>query len=424
MPTGANAPGWTAIEVDSAGRLAYLLAAPETEWKPKPLDWRPLLDAAKVDAASLRPVTPLGVPAAPFDARAAWIGSYVTGSSAAGGANDRAPMRIEAAAWKGTPVFFAVSAPDGRAAEPAEFGSRTAERFMGVLELIVVAVAVLLAVRNVRARRGDRQGAVRVAIALFVIAGAAELFHAAGRTGVLAAASDLAPILGNATRVALYMLVAYLAVEPYVRRRWPELLISWARLVGGRPRDPLVARHVLIGLLGGFGHAILSATARPIAAALDGGSAEFRQFLIGNPWDALAAVFGSTAGALMSSTMIIILLMIFMIVLRRRALAGAALFLVYLTFFWLSVAQRPASIPSYLAIASLLAFVMLRYGLVAITVTQATFFALFRAPLLPGAGWATATAPVTLATVIALALWAFHTSLGGQPMFSSKLLDE
>ena len=40
----------------------------------------------------------------------------------------------------------------------------------------------------------------------------------------------------------------YLALEPYVRRIWPETVISWSRLLTGRLNDPLVASHVLIGL--------------------------------------------------------------------------------------------------------------------------------------------------------------------------------
>lgn len=39
----------------------------------------------------------------------------------------------------------------------------------------------------------------------------------------------------------------YAAVEPYVRRRWPQMLISWSRLLDGRWRDPLVGRDLLIG---------------------------------------------------------------------------------------------------------------------------------------------------------------------------------
>jgi serine/threonine-protein kinase len=43
----------------------------------------------------------------------------------------------------------------------------------------------------------------------------------------------------------------YIALEPYVRRRWPATLVSWSRLLAGRFRDPLVGRDVLVGCLAG-----------------------------------------------------------------------------------------------------------------------------------------------------------------------------
>ena len=45
--------------------------------------------------------------------------------------------------------------------------------------------------------------------------------------------------------------VFYLALEPYARRLWPHMLVSWVRLMGGRFRDPLVGRDLLIGALYG-----------------------------------------------------------------------------------------------------------------------------------------------------------------------------
>ena len=415
VPFSANAPGWTTIDVDARGRLAALLAAPETDWKAKPLDWRPLLDAAGVDAGALRPVAPRHPPAAPFDARAAWIGIY---------AKERTPVRIEAAAWKGTPVFFAVSHPDDRPAPPSSFGSQSGDQFLRILGIVIGAIALLLAVRNIRTRRGDRQGAFRAAVVLFVLGGADAFTSAAARSGPLGAFSDATYIFGSATMAALYVFVAYLAIEPYARRRWPEMLIAWARLVSGRVRDPLVARHVLIGILGGIVHALLSLTARPIAAALDGIAEGTAPFRLGNVWEAIGTIPQSATGAILTSVLMIVALVIFTVVLRKRVLAAAGLLVLYVTFFLLSVAQRPGSIPSYVAIALLLTFVSLRYGPVALAVTQGTFFAFILAPLLPGAGWATASAPVTLFAVSALALWAFRTSLGNQPMFSASLLDD
>src|SRR5262245_50707053 len=50
-------------------------------------------------------------------------------------------------------------------------------------------------------------------------------------------------------RLAIFVWILYLGLEPYVRRRWPTMLISWSRLLAGRFRDPLVGRDVLFGIL-------------------------------------------------------------------------------------------------------------------------------------------------------------------------------
>src|SRR5580658_2498937 len=50
-----------------------------------------------------------------------------------------------------------------------------------------------------------------------------------------------------------FFLVLYIALEPYVRRRWPATLVSWSRLLAGQFRDPLVGRDIMVGcLLGAF----------------------------------------------------------------------------------------------------------------------------------------------------------------------------
>ena len=41
----------------------------------------------------------------------------------------------------------------------------------------------------------------------------------------------------------------YLALEPYIRRTWPELLVSWARILSGEFTDPIVGRDLFLGIL-------------------------------------------------------------------------------------------------------------------------------------------------------------------------------
>jgi hypothetical protein len=47
----------------------------------------------------------------------------------------------------------------------------------------------------------------------------------------------------------------YVAVEPYVRRLWPDALLGWSRLLAGHIRDPRVGRDLLIGMV--FGVALI-----------------------------------------------------------------------------------------------------------------------------------------------------------------------
>ena len=57
--------------------------------------------------------------------------------------------------------------------------------------------------------------------------------------------------LGEVLFIATLLWLFYLALEPYVRRLWPQALISWARVLGGQLRDPLVGRDVLVGIAWG-----------------------------------------------------------------------------------------------------------------------------------------------------------------------------
>ncbi len=48
---------------------------------------------------------------------------------------------------------------------------------------------------------------------------------------------------------AMYLI--YLALEPFVRRAWPTMLVGWSRVLRGQWRDPLVGRDILIGAASG-----------------------------------------------------------------------------------------------------------------------------------------------------------------------------
>jgi hypothetical protein len=105
----------------------------------------------------------------------------------------------------------------------------------------------LVAWHNVRTGRIDARGARSILVVTF----------AAFLSGWLLSASH-APTSWEFTAFveaiamsgfgAGILCLAYVAIEPYVRRNWPDALISWTRLQTGRLRDPLVASHVLAGI--------------------------------------------------------------------------------------------------------------------------------------------------------------------------------
>src|SRR5262249_27642466 len=58
-------------------------------------------------------------------------------------------------------------------------------------------------------------------------------------------------LLALTLSVGIASWLMYMAIEPHLRRVWPEVLIGWSRFVTGRFRDPRVGRDVLIGACAG-----------------------------------------------------------------------------------------------------------------------------------------------------------------------------
>ena len=95
------------VMLDLKGRLHFLHAVPARlhhEDSPASApDWPALLREAGFDATRFTAATPDWVPPVFGDARAAWTGTYP----------DRPdiPIRVEAAAWRGQPVYFQIFEP-------------------------------------------------------------------------------------------------------------------------------------------------------------------------------------------------------------------------------------------------------------------------------------------------------------------------
>jgi predicted Ser/Thr protein kinase len=237
-------PGMIRLILDAKGRLFALEARPpekiapsgERGQAPGPVafDWPSLFAAAGLDMARFKPATPGRTPPMAFDGRMAWDGTYAEGRPE--------KLRVEAASWQGRPVYFNLTGDwHSQSVPPQAF-------LLLFLILVIMGGAASVAWNNLRLGRGDRRGATKLAIFIFVLlmcAWAPVAAHVPGfwELGLIVMA------LSFASFAAGLMWSLYVAIEPYVRRHWPDALISWTRLQTGRVRDPLVASHVLAGVV-------------------------------------------------------------------------------------------------------------------------------------------------------------------------------
>jgi len=263
--------------------------------------------------------------------------------------------------------------------------------------MAVFFLTLMLGIRNWRAGRGDQAGATKVGVwttVLALVAGMLTTHHTATREEV--------PLLTDTVGLALFAgAVAwfmYVSLEPMIRRHAPELLVSWAQLMRGEWRSPVLAGHVLAGVA------------------------------VGTPLCAILAMF--TYGGWVPVTLYALMPSVF---LARTWQIGALFGLVYffifaflrylLRNFWLATAgvlcilyfaQFSGTSPVGKALgAALLLAVGLRFGMVAFGVCA--IIASQQIPFTTDLSAWYASAGITFAAmVLALTAYGFHYGLAGR----------
>jgi serine/threonine-protein kinase len=391
-------PGMVRLQLDPTGRLIAFEARP-TAIEGQPTDtpdvvWAKLFSAAGLDPARFATSTPTRLPAMPFDARHSWVGVY---------APDRSePVHAEAAAWQGRPVYFFIQFGQ----EPQVRTGRSAPRPVLVFAVSVLLAggvsAVLLARHNLRAGRGDRKGAARIA----AFAMACAMCSWVIRASHVPTGWEVRLVLGA---IALFGLTSallwlgYVAVEPYMRRYWPESLISWNRLQSGTV-DSLVASHILVGITTWMvTRAVINGLLQlmPIRAPLNVSAldspADFASFLMRVPYQT------------MQTTILFLVVVVVLRMLTRRRIWIADL-LACLVFVQLG-APLDFSTPYYFALSAsfnvasgfVLLWLIRRFGFAA--VVAAFMGRLLVTPLSLGT-WYTGYSLVALLIPVGIAAWA------------------
>ena len=234
--------GMTLVEVDTKGRLLRFEAVPpqveKTPAAATTTDWGPLFAAAALDRAAFAEMTPARTPPAYADDRRAWRGALP---------EQQTPVTIEAAAYHGRPISFEIVGPWTAASrEPGESDDDGRGPGAQAVILALLVAAVILARRNLRSGRADRTGAFRIGALLFFILSATWVLlpH-------MSSLNDETDRLFNFIGIGLFiggvMYLVYLALEPFVRRSWPTMLVGWSRALAGRLHDPVIGRDLLAG---------------------------------------------------------------------------------------------------------------------------------------------------------------------------------
>jgi hypothetical protein len=241
--------------------------------------------------------------------------------------------------------------------------------------------------------------------------------------------------MGSVLYVVSLVWVLYLALEPYVRRVWPETVISWSRLLAGKWFDPLVGRDVLAGSAVGVMTTLLAIVEYQIPRWLGERSGvpvplpsitsvshmlNATQSLSGS----LSGVFEAGIGALYLGLIALLFLVLVRLVTRKPLVAGLSfvvLFAIATAHYrqeeplWSLGLENVLSLSSRAVLAMVLLGLLARHGLVAVI-----FCLLIRALLMDFpvtwdfSAWYAAASVVAIGTVLVVLGAGFHAAMGGR----------
>jgi protein kinase-like protein len=414
--------GMVTVTLDSIGRLRTLIAVPRQTETPLPAqepNWQDLFQAAGLDISRFKPATPKWLSPEPFDAQRGWEGTY-----------DRDPTSVHvlAASYHGKPVVFRVITPWINEPEWASTTRKSTRNFVALTVIVGGGIVLLFAAafvarKNVRLGRGDRKGAFRLAAACFFVGCVAKIFLSHHVAGLNVEFNNLLIIpTALAFFTAAVIWIYYMALEPYVRRSWPEYLISWTRLLAGNYRDPMVGRDLLAGCLLGS----LMAMVEHVVNALPAWFNLAGQTPINGDGPVLGTTlnFAGTALQAFIGPVFVALTMLFLFFLIRTAAKS----------YWVSIVALGVLIAAMnlgqenviaesvgaIVLSVLVLTALLRFGLLTLIAAYTTQNLLQGFPVaLDPSRWYFARGFVPVLIVLAFALYGFRVSLGSRPVFAA-----
>ncbi|MBM3735933.1 MAG: hypothetical protein FJW39_09125 [Acidobacteria bacterium] len=278
------------------------------------------------------------------------------------------------ARWLGRPVYFQVIGPWTHPARveqpPVNPNALTLQRINQALLLFVVFGALAFARHNFKQGRVDREGAMTLAIFL-----SAASFIPTVLRAHFTVSNGFWNMVYNAAAQSLFIgllgWIGYLALEPPVRRRWPQAMITWTRMFKGQWRDPMVAGHLLTGLAAGAVAAVVSLsvgwftreTGQPLNVSL--------RALSGDRFIVSQLIFAAVLSPALNAVVNFFLLFLFRWVFRREMLA-AALFVLSFSMLRLLGTNPVLAAGVSAAVIAMLVAVAMRFGMLAFAASYAS----------------------------------------------------
>ncbi|MGD0048591.1 MAG: serine/threonine-protein kinase [Bryobacteraceae bacterium] len=398
--------------VNSKGELRKFRAVPpqvDAATTSQAIDPQMISRAVGFDLSKWQETAPRYTPLYAFDWLKAWKGRHPT-----------LPLdvTVQASAWRGRITEVEVIWPwtnAGRVPESRESSSDNSR--LALIEKatsgLVILFSVFLAVRNLRAGRGDRRGAARLASAVFVLQALAWVWRAHWTTDIGTLEAFAVNAAGWVSAAALIWFL-YIGLEPEVRARWPKSIVAWSRVLAGRWQDPLVGADVLWGALLGVAivalfvgtnwWGVLQGHLSPTAHADAGANTRY--------W--IADILQRANSAVEFGLLVVFAIFCLRAILRKdwlASIAAAILFTAQEGEVWQG--HSISSFAFYLLIFTALTFGLLRRGLVSSMV--AIFFANI---LLSTPGAQTLSKPYEWTVVaypalaLAIVVWAFWRTSG------------
>ncbi len=412
-----NVSGEVLLLLDPEGRLLYLSAMPpqvdRTTGPPPPTDWNALFAAAGLDPAKFQPADPQWLPEVGFDVRVAWTGAYPKAP--------KIPLRVEAASWRGKPVYFHLIGAWTRPWRMRESETTAGQRAGQIVALsilcIVVIVAALMARRNTRLGRSDVRGAMRLGGCIFALYMLVYLFvmnHVPNEDELGLLIDAMSRALFNAAVVW----VLYLALEPIVRRRWPQTIVSWSRILSGKLRDPLAGGDILIGVAFGMFWVLLLQSAGLIAQHFGSLPSSGNVDMLSGLRHVAAGVPDNIAGGIAFAFGSFLLMFLLRLILRKDWLAAVGFVAIFVLFRALGADEGPWILPVIALVYAVFALLLLRYGIVPLVISIFTADLLLAAPLtLDFSAWYIGHSLVALLAVLAVAVYGFNCTVAGKRLF-------